>query len=153
MTLLYACSLINTMLRWNSPPFPPFWWCFWEDLLECWWKVLLLSRDRQVTKHHIFYNLALAHRKVHLSLTSANCYHWLTISKREIQYKLFVPTRRGPKIRGLNRYGKRKMYLFLVVSSALRSPLFPDTGGSQASENTLLSSCVQSPSCRMWTLR
>jgi len=38
-------------------------------------------------------------------------------------------------------------YAFLVVSSALRRPLLPPTGGSQAAANTLLSSRVQSPSC------
>jgi len=37
-------------------------------------------------------------------------------------------------------YYRSYIYLFFVVSSALRSPLLPDTGGSQTSENTLLSS-------------
>lgn len=40
-----------------------------------------------------------------------------------------------------------------MFSSALRRPLFPFIGGSQAAENTRLSSRVQSPSCRTWILR
>lgn len=38
--------------------------------------MLLQSRDRQVVEHHSFCSLALAHRKVHLSLALVSCVNY-----------------------------------------------------------------------------